>query len=149
MILLDTNVVSELMRPKPDPVVVRWLDSQPRESVWISSVTVFEIWAGIRTLESGARERSLIAGFERILAELIDARVATFDTESARCAAELMAEGKRRGRAVDMRDTMIAGIVVARRARLATRNERHFAEIRQSVVNPWKDSQMNPATDQG
>ena len=137
MIVLDTNVVSELMRPEPEPAVVRWLDLQPPESVWITSVTVFEIWAGIRARESGARERYLIAGFERILAELIEARVASFDTESARCAAELLAEGKRRGRAVDMRDTMIAGIVVARRARLATRNERHFAVIRSSVVNPW------------
>ena len=135
--MLDTNVVSELMRREPEHAVVRWLDRQPRESVWVTSVTVFEIWAGIRTMEPGVRQISLVSGFEQILAELIDGRVAAFDTESARCAAELIAEGRKNGRVMDMRDTMIAGIVVARNARLATRNERHFAEIRRAVVNPW------------
>lgn len=127
------------MRPRPEPAVVGWLDRQPPESVWTTSITVFEIWSGLETMESGYRRRTLISGFERILTELIDGRVTVFDTESARCAAALLAEGQKRGRAVEMRDVMIAGIVVARRARLATRNERHFGAIRASVVNPWTD----------
>lgn len=137
MIVLDTNVVSELMRREPEHAVVRWLDRQPRESVWVSSITVMEIWAEIRAMEPGARQRSLTSGFERFLAELLDGRVAMFDAESARCAAELVAEGRKSGRVVDKRDTMIAGVVIARNARLATRNERHFVAIRPSVVNPW------------
>ncbi len=135
MILLDTNVISALMQRMPEEKVVAWLDAQPRESVWTTSISVFEVFTGLRMMPAGNRQRTLIASFEQILTDLLEGRIADFDSEAARCAAEWLEEQKRNGRTMEMRDTMIAGIVQSRKATLATRNERHFVGI--ATVNPW------------
>jgi predicted nucleic acid-binding protein len=138
MILLDTNVLSALMRQKPDAEVIRWLDLQPRTSVWTTSITVFEIRFGLQTMAAGKRRTDLIAAFDHLLANLIQQRVAHFDSAAAQAAADLMAERQRQGRPGELRDTMIAGIVLATHATLASRNTRHFDDIASQVVNPWE-----------
>jgi toxin FitB len=138
LIILDTNVLSELMQKVPDPSVVEWLDQQPAESIWITSITLFEARLGLALLPNGRRRQGLELAFEQVLAEDLEERVLDFDRSAAETAAGLAAERQRNGRTVDMRDTQIAGIVIARRATLATRNVKHFADLTAEVVNPWE-----------
>lgn len=138
MILLDTNVLSALMQVVPDEAVARWLDQQPRESIWITTITVMEIRAGLHAMPT-SRKRSVLANaLTVLLGEKIQGRIAVFDIPAAEEAAELMARRKLKGRPVDSRDTMIAGIAQASRATLATRNTAHFSDLSVPVVNPWQ-----------
>ena len=137
MIVLDTNVLSALMRQKPDTEVIQWLDRQPRSSVWTTAITVFEIRFGLQGMAAGKRRSLLLAAFDRLLNEMIEQRIAHFDNAAAQQAADLMAARQKQGRSGELRDTMIAGIVLASHATLATRNVKHFEDIASSVVNPW------------
>ena len=137
MIILDTNVLSALMRTVPDAHVVAWLDRQPAESVWITSITLFEAYLGLALLPSGRRRRTLEAAFARLLQEDLENRVLDFDSAAATEAASLAAARQKNGRPVDLRDTQIAGIALSRRATLATRNVRHFRDLRILIVDPW------------
>lgn len=136
MIILDTNVLSGLMRQVPDQKVVIWLDGQARTSVWTTSVTVFEIRFGLQILAAGKRRALLTEAFEELLARM-GQRVLTFDVAAAGRASDLMAARKRKGRPGDLRDTMIAGIALAQHATLATRNTVHFQDTSIPLVNPW------------
>ncbi len=138
MIILDTNVLSALMRTEPEMEVVRWLDDQPAESIWITSITLFETRLGLAMLPKGQRRRLLESAFDRLLAEDLEHRVLDFDSAAAFEAAALAASRQRVGRPVDIRDTQIAGIALARRATLATRNVRHFQDLGVTVIDPWK-----------
>lgn len=138
MIVLDTNVISALMRTEPEKPVVKWLDSQPAASVWITAITVMEIRFGLQTMPTGRRQEALIRAFELMLKSMIEGRIASFDAEAGLHAAQLMAQRKRKGRPAEVRDTMIAGIVLANRATLATRNTQHFEDLPVTVINPWK-----------
>lgn len=137
MIILDTNVLSALMRSSPDREVIDWLDQQPSEAIWITKITEFETRLGLALLPAGKRRQALQASFERLLEEDLEQRVLAFDGDAAAQAATLAARRQRAGRPVDMRDTQIAGIALARRAALATRNVRHFDDVALRVVNPW------------
>jgi hypothetical protein len=137
MILLDTNVISEFMREAPDSAVVRWLDRQPPTSIWTTSINVYEIRTGLLSMPAGKRRTLRTLAFEHMLNQTIQGRIAAFDVESARQAAELEAGGQKIGRPREARDTMIAGIVLASHAKLATRIVKHFEDIESSVVNPW------------
>jgi toxin FitB len=139
VIVLDTNVLSALMRPAPDERVVAWLDSQPAESIWTTSVTLFEVHFGLATLAKGKKRRALESVFEAMLAEDLQGRVLPFDEQAATEAAAIAASLRLAGRGTDIRDTMIAGIVAARRGVLATRNTRHFAGTGVRLVDPWSD----------
>jgi toxin FitB len=136
VIILDTNVLSALMRRIPDLEVVAWLDRQARTSIWTTSVTVLEIQFGLRILVTGRRRTLLNQVFEELL-EKIGQRVAAFDAAAAEQASGLMAKRHRQGRPGDLRDTMIAGIVLAQHATLATRNTHHFEDAALALVNPW------------
>jgi predicted nucleic acid-binding protein len=137
MIILDTNVLSALMRKAADKNVVAWLDKQPSTSIWTTSVTILEIQFGLQILPAGKRRSVLIKAFETVLVDEMGRRVAPFDTVAAQYAAELMASRHKKGRPVELRDTMIAGIVLACHATLATRNKPHFEDLSVPVVNPW------------
>lgn len=137
MIILDTNVLSELMRQAADKKVVAWLDKQPRTSIWTTSVTILEIQFGLQILPAGKRRSGLIEAFETVILEELGQRVAPFDTTAAQHASELMASRHMKGRTVELRDTMIAGIVLACHATLATRNTAHFEDLSVPVINPW------------
>lgn len=138
MIILDTNVISALMNQKPDLAVTSWLDRQPRELMWTSSVTIMEIRFGLETMVQGRRRQALLAAFERLIEEGIEHRVADFDRSAAEHTATLMVARKSAGKPGDLRDTMIAGIALARRAALATRNVKHFDDAGLALVNPWE-----------
>lgn len=137
MIILDTNVLSALMGVKPAVVVVQWLDRQPPSSIWTTSITLMELRYGLQSMPAGQRRESMMQELEGVLREDIEGRYAPFDTAAAEQAAELMVLRKLRGRPVDWRDTMIAGIALATRATLATRNTSHFEDLSVPVVNPW------------
>ena len=136
MIILDTNVLSALMRQVPDQNVVAWLDRQPRTSVWTTSVTVFEVRFGLQILAAGKRRTLLTEAFEELLARL-GQRVVAFDVAAAGQASDLMAARHKKGRPGDLRDTMIAAIAFAQHATLATRNTAHFEDAAIPIVNPW------------
>jgi len=138
VIVLDTNVISALMRKEPERPVVKWLDGQPAASVWITAITVMEIRFGLQIMPKGRRQEELIRAFELMLKSMIEGRIASFDAEAGIHAAELMAQRKRKGRPAEVRDTMIAGIVLANRATLATRNTQHFEDLPVTVINPWE-----------
>ncbi|SOJ54191.1 Toxin FitB [Mycobacterium simulans] len=137
MILLDTNVLSALMRDVPDPAVVEWLDNQPAESIWTTSITVFEVRLGIDLLEPGRRRKQLNAGFSQLLADDLNDRVQPFDQMAALAAGIIAAGHQRVGRIVEIRDVQIAGIANSRHATVATRNTRHFEGTGVELVNPW------------
>lgn len=139
MIILDTNVLSALMQQQPDQQVLAWLDDQPAESVWINAVTLFESRYGLALLPEGQRKKLLHERFEELLTQDLQNRIAYFDADAATHAAKLAAHRKAQGRPVDMRDTFIAGIALARRATLATRNTKHFDDLTTPVINPWAD----------
>lgn len=138
MILLDTNVLSALMQRKPDPVVAAWLDEQPSESIWTTSITVFEVRMGLELLAKGRRRSHLEREFDKLLVEDLDGRVQLFDRAAADAAGTIAASRQRVGRSVEIRDVQIAGIASARRATLATRNTRHFEGLGIPLVDPWQ-----------
>ena len=143
MIVLDTNVISALMRKQPEKPVVSWLDAQPSSSVWITAITVMEIRFGLQAMPPHSmtktrRQDALLRLFELLLKNMIEGRIASFDAGAGIQAAELMAQRKRAGRPAEVRDTMIAGIVLANRATLATRNTQHFKDLPLTVINPWE-----------
>lgn len=140
MIILDTNVLSALMRDTPEAAVVAWLDTQAPESLWTTSITLFEIGLGLELLPVGRRRASLQDAFRGLIDEDLSGRVLAFDVPAAVQAGRLAAERQRAGRPVDFRDTQIAGIALARRAAVATRNLRHFEGLSVPVVSPWGES---------
>jgi toxin FitB len=135
MIVLDTDVLSLAMRS--DSIAVAWLDRQPRASLWTTSITIFEVRYGLAVMPAGRRQALQAAEFERMIEEDLEDRILPFDSASAEQAAALMARRRRAGRPIESRDTMIAGIALARRATLATRSLRHFADLDVPVVDPW------------
>ena len=141
MIVLDTNVLSALMQQTPEPRVVAWLDAQPTESIWTTSVSVFEIRFGLEAMAKGKRQRTLQEAFRLALTEDLSGRVLDFDVAAADEAAVLSARLRANGRPVEIRDVMIAGIVAARRGTLATRNTKHFQDTKIRLVNPWDDGE--------
>jgi predicted nucleic acid-binding protein len=138
MIVLDTNVLSALMRDTPDPAVVEWLDNQPAESIWTTSVTVFEIRTGIELLIPSRRRKRLDEIFSQILDEDLDGRVQSFDLTAALAAGTIAASRQRVGRSVEIRDVQIAAIAASRHGTVATLNTRHFDGTGVEVVNPWE-----------
>ena len=137
MILLDTNVLSALMQRDADPIVVSWLDALPPESIWTTSITVFEVRFGLELLAAGRRRRLLEEAFDNALARDFEGRVLPFDDTAARAAGLIAAQRRRAGRSIEIRDVQIAGIAAARKATLATRNSRHFEGLGLALVNPW------------
>ena len=140
MIVLDTNVLSALMRAEPDRPVVRWLDRLAAESIWTTSITLFEVQFGLEVLPAGERKTALQNAFGQLIDEDLRGRVLDFDAQAASAAGEIAAKLRALGRPVDMRDAQIAGIVAARRATLATRNVRHFVDAGIPVVDPWNSA---------
>lgn len=138
MILLDTNVLSALMLREPDPSVVTWLDAQPAESIWTTSITVFEIQTGLELLKTGRRRTHLEKAFEQLLSDELDGRVQSFDRAAALAAGTLAAARQRAGLSMEVRDVEIAGIALARRATLASRNVRHFTDLGVDLADPWE-----------
>jgi toxin FitB len=137
VILLDTNIISALMRPDVDSAVLAWLDAQPPESIWTTSITVFEVRFGLEILESGRRRRMIEEAFTGMLEEDFEGRIVPFDEAAAVFAGRIAAVRRRAGRTIDIRDAQIAGIAAARKAAVATRNIRHFDGLDLRLIDPW------------
>ena len=137
MIVIDTNVLSALMRRDPEPRVVTWLDGLPAESVWTTAITVFEVQFGLSLLAVGRRRRQLEEAFVRMIEEDLEQRILPVDQSAAALAGVMAAQRRRAGRTVEIRDVLIAGIVSARKASLATGNGRHFEGLGLRIVDPW------------
>jgi predicted nucleic acid-binding protein len=137
MIVLDTNVLSELLRVAPYRAVLRWLNTTPMESVWTTAITVFEVRQGLESMSLGRRRRELEAEFTKVVKEDLENRILSFDRTAAEVAGTIAAKQRRAGRAIEIRDVQIAGIAAARKATLATRNTRHFENTGVTVVDPW------------
>lgn len=139
MIVLDTNVVSALMRAPPDQIVVAWLDSYPLDMLCVTSVNVFETRSRLEMLAEGRKRRQLEAAFLRLQDEKLGGRVLPFDRRAAEAAATFLARRRAAGRPVEFRDAQIAGIVASNGATLATRNVRDFQDFAIELANPWTD----------
>ena len=137
VIVLDTNVVSELMRPKPEARVTSWLNKLSRQEVWITAISIFELRFGIELHAKGQRRSHLEDSLARILEVGFHDRILNFDEQAANAAALISAKQRITGRSKEVRDTFIAGIVSAHRAGLATRNVRHFQDLDIRVIDPW------------
>jgi hypothetical protein len=123
--------------------VIAWLDQQPSFSIWMSSISIFEVRYGLNVMTPGKHRDFLAVAFEEFCAQVVENRFLMFDADAAQETAKLMALRKRRGFNVDLRDTMIAGIALSRRATLATRNTRHFHDLQVPVVNPWQEGAIH------
>src|SRR6266481_1495748 len=138
MILVDTNVLSAMMRVSVEPAVERWFDAQPPESIWTTTITIFEIHFGLALLAPSRRRDRLYDAIDRAIGEILGGRVLPFDRTAAETAAAIAARQRQTGRPVEIRDVQIAGIAAARRATLATRNTRHFENLGIILVDPWR-----------
>jgi toxin FitB len=137
VIILDTNVVSELMRRKIEPRVLAWADAQAIEQLFLTAMTVMEIRLGIAMLPIGRRQTQLERDFDWVLNDLLSGRVISFDIPAAELTADWTARARRQGSNLDGADAQIAGIALSRTATLATRNTHHFDGSGLNLVDPW------------
>ncbi len=140
MVILDTHVVSELMRENPNSNVVAWLDEHPTSSLFITSLTEAEIRAGIALLPSGRRRRGLAAAAEHTFGSLFAQRILPFDSGAARTYAAIMAARRAAGRPISQFDCQIAAIARAAGAAVATGDENDFQGCGIPVINPWSNA---------
>lgn len=138
MIVLDTNVLSELLRATADPAVVRWTARQPVDSLFTTTVTQAEMLYGVQLLPAGLRRQQLEEAVETLFAEDFARRVLPFDGDAALAYARIAAERKRTGRPMSQFDAQIAAIAQSRGSHLATRNVDDFAGCGLCLVNPWQ-----------
>jgi len=139
MILLDTNVVSEPLRPSPDARVVAWINAQPLETLYLSAITVAELRAGVALLPTGRRRTTLRISMETRILPLFTGRVLSFDLPCSESYADLMAKSRRMGIAIGTADAYIAAIAVANHFTIATRDTGPFDPIGVPVINPWQE----------
>lgn len=137
MIVLDTNVVSELMRRRPDAAVLAWADAEDPRTLAITAVTTAELLHGVARLPHGARMHKLAAAVHGLLLEDFEGRVLSFDAPSALHYGELVAARERAGRPIGVADAQIAAICRHHGALLATRNVRDFEATGVELLDPW------------
>lgn len=137
MILLDTNVVSEAIRPKSHQAVRKWLNTQPPAVLFICAPVLAEIRFGIERLGAGPRRERLEAVADRLENEMFRGRIFPFDVSAATIYARLMAQRQSRGKSIGIIDCMIAAIALAQRADIATRDQYGFADLGLTVINPF------------
>ena len=136
MIILDTNVVSEAMKPEPNLSVRDWLDAQVAETLFLSSVTIAELMFGVGSLPDGRRKNNLAAMLDGVL-DLFGERVLPFDTEAARCYADLAVKARAVGKGFPTPDGYIAAIAAARGFAVASRDVGPFLAAELTVIDPW------------
>ncbi len=137
MIILDTNVLSELMRTSPDPRVMQWVSKQREEELFTTSVSEAEIFYGIELLAAGKRREALLTAAEKLFTRLLMGRVLAFESGAARPFSRIVAHRRALGRPVGYADAQIASIARVSGATLATRDTDDFEDCGIQVVNPW------------
>ena len=136
MIILDTNVVSETIKPKPDVNVLAWLDRQTAETLYLTSVTLAELLFGVASLPAGKRKNRLSSAINGLI-DLYAERVLSFDTNAARHYASLAVTARRKGRGFPTPDGYIAAIAAANGCLVASRDSTAFESTGIKVINPW------------
>lgn len=137
MIVLDTNVISETMRSKPDAKVMAWLNDQHLASLWLSAITVAELRFGVARLPAGKRRTALIGRVETAITDIFAGRIASFDTEAAGFLAERAAVAEAGGTRVEFADAAIAASALAKGFSVATRDTAPFAAMGVGIIDPW------------
>ena len=137
MILLDTNVVSEPLRPAPDTRVVEWIDAQPLETLFLSAITVAELRAGVALLPAGKRRAGLQESLETRVLPLFAGRVLPFDLGCTQAYAELMAKARASGLVIANADGYIAAIAAANGLAVASRDTGPLVAAGAKVIEPW------------
>ena len=137
--LLDTNIVSEMMRPNPEPRVAAFLDTIAEEGIGLASITVWEILDGIGRLDAGRRRADLAERFKDILETLFEGRLLDWTVADSRVCARVMEEKRRRGEPLDdhLPDAMLAGLASNRKLTVVTRNEKDFRNTGAAIIDPW------------
>lgn len=138
MIILDTNVISESLRPRCSEAVTAWLDAQAAESLYLTAINAAELWAGVAVMPEGARKAALETSLEDLLARLFGARRLDFDHNAARSYAELMRRTTSAGTPLPLADGLIAAIALAHGFAVATRDIVPFQAAGVEVINPWE-----------
>lgn len=138
MIVLDTNVISEMMRREPDPRVAQWLAEQPVVSLFTTTITQAEILYGLSLLSEGKRKSALTDMARLMFSEDFAGRILPFDGSAAAAYPDIFSERRRSGKSISQFDAQIAAIVHSRGAWLATRNVKDFADCGLEIVDPWQ-----------
>lgn len=139
MIVLDTNVVSEPLRSRPDPRVLAWLDRQAAETLFLTAVSLAELLAGVEKLPAGRRRKGLEMALADLVGALFGARILAFDEQAARGFARIAAGASSRGQAISLFDGQIAAITAAHGFSIATRDAAPFAAAEIPVIDPWRE----------
>ncbi|GHD05714.1 type II toxin-antitoxin system VapC family toxin [Zhihengliuella salsuginis] len=137
MIILDTNVISELMLPEPSQTVIAWLDQQNSMSLYTTAVTAAELRAGVALLPDGKRRKVLDQYVEDVLGDYFDLRILPFDVNASPPYAEILACRRSAGRPIHTADAQIAAIARTHSAPMATRNSKDFDGLGLSLIDPW------------
>ena len=138
MIILDTNVLSECLKPHPNSNVLAWMESQPRSAMFTTTIVEAEILYGMNLLPNGARKSALRLAAKAMFDQDLADHVITFDRDCAEAYAEIAATRRELGKPISQFDAMIAAVARSRGATLATRNDRDFADCGLVVINPWR-----------
>jgi toxin FitB len=141
VIVLDTNVLSEVLKPLPSGLVLRWLAAQEPPAVFTTTITQAEILYGIESLQPGKRRSRLSAAIEKVFAEEFQDRILPFDVDAARAFAKIVAARDAAGLPISQFDAMIAAIARSRRGAVATRNTGDFERCGVQIINPWSPAQ--------
>lgn len=137
MIVLDTNVISEVMRPEPNKQVVKWLQTQRIQEIFTTVIAEAELFKGIELMADGKRRHAFLNAIEQFLRIDMGNRILPFDRAAARLFGTIFAQRKTKGRPITPLDTEIAAIVRANNGILATRNTRDFESCGIDLINPW------------
>ena len=137
--LLDTNIVSEMMRPNPEPRVAAFLDTITEEGIGLASITIWEILDGIGCFDAGRRRADLAERFKDILETLFEGRLLDWTVADSRVCARVMEEKRQRCEPLDdhLPDAMLAGLAVNRKLTVVTRNEKDFRNTGAAIIDPW------------
>jgi toxin FitB len=139
MILLDTNVISEPLKPNGDPAVAAWIDAQVLETLYLSTISVAELRYGIAALPEGKRKEGLRRSMDERVLPLFESRILAFDVEAAEACAAVRARARAAGRGIGTADSYIAAIAAANGLTVATRDTEPFRASGVPVINPWND----------
>jgi predicted nucleic acid-binding protein len=137
LIIVDTNVISDAIAPKPSPMVLEWLAAQPVNDLWTTAITAAELRAGAAALQESRRKTTLSAAIENALSEDFSGRILPFDNAASVAFATISARRRRLGLSIGHMDMQIAAIAVVHAAVVATRNTYHFEEAGLILINPW------------
>lgn len=137
MIIVDTNVISEVLRPQANPTVIEWLDAQPSRDLYLTSINAAELWAGVALLPSGRRRDLLVSSLDGLLERLFGQRILDFNNQAAKTFAEMASRTTAIGRPLPLADALIAAIARVHGFAVATRDVGPFAAAGLRVIDPW------------